>query len=54
MHDLIPLNGGEEVFKDKFLHDIDGKPQFRRHKTGIQLSVGVIKQQEANPLLFGS
>lgn len=47
--DLVILNHLKHVFVDKSRHDVHWDVEFCRHDHGIQLTVGVIEWEEADP-----
>ena len=49
--DFVRLYHLEHVFVDKRRHDIDWDIEFGRHHHGIELAVGVVKREEADPAL---
>ena len=49
--DSVILNDPEHVFVDECRHDVDRDIEFGRHEHGVELAVGVIKREEADPAL---
>ena len=47
--DSMLLDNLEHIFVDKCRHDVDRNVEFCRHEHGIQLTVGVIEWEEADP-----
>lgn len=45
------LNNLKHLFVDENRHDVDWDVDFCRHEHGVQLSVGMIEREEANPAL---
>ncbi len=49
--DSVLLNNLKHIFIDKSRHDVDWDVELCRHEHGIQLAVGVIEREEADPAL---
>ena len=47
------LNNLKHLFVDKGRHDVDWDVELYRHEHGVQLSVGMIEREEADPALVG-
>lgn len=45
------LNNLKHLFVDEGRHDVDWDVEFWRHEHGVQLSVGMIEWEEADPAL---
>ena len=51
LRDFVLLDDLEHPFVDECRHDVDRDIEFCRHEHGIQLGVGVIEWEEADPTL---
>lgn len=47
--DLVALDGGQKVFVVELGHDVDGRQRLAGEQTGVQLAVGVVQRQQADP-----
>lgn len=52
--DAVAADGGEEVLVAELAHDVDGDAELDGHEDRVELPVGVVEGQEADPALLGA
>ncbi len=52
--DSVLLNNLKHIFVDECRHNVDRDVEFGRHEHSIQLAVGMIQREEADPALISS
>ncbi len=54
LRDFVLLNNLKHIFVDECRHNVDWDVEFGRHEHSIQLTVGMIQREEADPSLISS
>lgn len=47
--DFVALDGGQEILVVELGHDVDGRQRLAGKQTGVELAVGVVQRQQADP-----